>query len=194
MKAIMKKPKSTPSTALKVLARKELSVTDLNLGEQAVLSRRLKELRAISRSSDLEKGYQIELYKALLNATLNMAATCEDEVYSSESGKANTKFLYAYNHLVSQARDIVNDLRAIASTGQQAEFIIDIIKQALTTVAQNMVDSTYTLKKKVKTTVKHKEAQIIDIEIDDMLASNAKALRETFKLVEAQINQFLGVK
>lgn len=188
---LVKKKKVAAPVKKPINKKKKVIVTDLeNIHEP--FERKLKKLRKLAKDNpNMDPQQQLLLYKALLDSSCSILSTLDTSIHESDSG---SRLIYAHNHVTSQIREIMNDMRAVSTNDHQVEKILEMIRSALTSTAQNMVDSLFIFKRLIDEYADAKGKRALQKQLDEIIQSQGKALNETYKLLEAQINDFYAVK
>ena len=192
------KPKFSKTKPIKVKVEKNRSITESNLNKHnSIFNNRLAKLRKMTKNNpNLDVNYQIELYKALIDTTNNLIGIVEANIVD----KHETRAIYAYNHLVSQSRECLNDLRSITNSHDHSERILDLLRLNITQILQSLVDGNkaFCQQLQAKQRASGKKDQVLLTYIDtkgtEFVSSQTKMVSEVYKLLEQEIINFYRKK
>lgn len=189
-------PMKTKSVIKKTKDTTDLSISN-NSGQETnyvVLSKKLKNIRKMNEDGTIDAKYQIALYKALLDSSCNILSMLDGHINRASSSKdINSRLIYVHNHVTSQVREIMADLRMISNNDHSIKALIDIIKSVMTTIAQNQVDLYFNFQKQVEAVADKDTKFILNGKIEEMKSSNGKILNEAYKSLEVAINEFYKI-
>jgi len=140
------------------------------------------ELRSLIKQEQYADKDAIRMLNALLGITLNMMPMAEKAVYKY----GNERSVYAWNALVSQAREILNDIRLVQDLTQQADRVFEIFVKMQRDVARSMVEDIFRLKTNVKETTKRHDA--VNKLLDKFAKRHADVMEDNLGKAQEQIN------
>jgi len=141
-----------------------------------------KRLLSVARSSGYSDKQSAKLLSSMRSMTINMLPRAE-ETYQRFG---NERAAYAYNSLVSQIREIENDMRLVADLGHQAEKVVDIFSENFRNVARNMVQRAVYVKRNLVNIAGKKASKAKDL-IDEMIKDHAQFMETTLQKVRDDI-------
>lgn len=145
-----------------------------------------KKIRKLIRKDGLDEKDTLVMLKALLSITLSMIPVAEQQYYKY----SNERAAYAFNALVSQTREIANDMRSIRDLEEQYGNIVRFIADRFRLIAQNMVDEAYKTKKSIMSMM-GSDAKPVLRKIDALIHHHALYLTESLKALEAIISDYM---
>lgn len=143
------------------------------------------ELRSLIKQNEYADKDAIRMLGALLGITLNMMPMAEKAVYKY----GNERAIYAWNALVSQAREIINDIRLVQDLTQQADRVFEIFVGVLRDIARSMVEDVYRLKVNVKETTKRHDA--VNKLLDKFATRQADVMEDHLGKAQERINALM---
>lgn len=145
------KSKLSPEKKKKV--EKVLAKTEKSLSTFKKEYKQLKKLVG-SKNKDFQSD---KASMAMLRSMLTMILSCIPVAESIYKQYRNERSAYALSALVSQARELNNDIRNVHNLQDQLDRIMDlIIKPSLTLIVQNLVDELNTSGRSIMKKVKNK--------------------------------------
>lgn len=159
----------------------------LNAVDQQMLksAKQHKRLRILSKKQEIDERDVVVMLNALLSTTLAMVPIAQKNYYRFNNERA----AYAYNALVSQVREISNDLRMVRDLTKQANLIIKIVQDAYLELAKEYAAQVTNVKKQTKTiTSKHAK---VNAALDDMIRNFGFVIENNLKGVELTVNDLM---
>lgn len=109
-------------------------------------------LRKLAKKRNYDDKDSLIMLGALFGIVMNMIPQAEEQYYKF----GNERAAYAFNALVSQAREISNDIRMVSDLTQQADRVFQLFLIGYRKYAEALVDDTYRLKKEIASLIKSK--------------------------------------
>lgn len=151
----------------------EKDVFDIEVVLKKTAKQRVRLLK-VAKSQDYSDKNSVKLLAALRAMMLNMLPRAE-RTYQTWG---NDKAAYAFNALVSQIREIENDMRLVADLGHQADRVVEIVVTAFRFLAQQIVQkATFVKRNTVNVAGKH-SGKVNDL-VDDFIKDFAQAMDST---------------
>lgn len=142
-----------------------------------------KEVDQLKKNISQMDGVK-EFYLKTLIMLIDLIPIAEAK-YREFSGERTA---YALNALISQAREIIHDIKA---DSQQRNIILknvqDVIFPIFVDIGQNLIDNSYSLKKRLEPLLKEEHVADANRIIDNHVKELAILLEEAFKSIREQI-------
>lgn len=131
-----------------------------------------------------ERKYSLSVLKMMID----LVPTAE-RTYREKPTQAHS---YALNGLLSQIRELVNDLKGTDDNSALIESILNkILQPAFLSMGQVLIDNVYALRRKVESSVDPAKTRAVLDEFDDMLKDTARSFQATFYDVQKRVGQEL---
>lgn len=131
-------------------------------------------LMKVAKARDYTDKNSVKLLTALRAMMLNMLPRAE-RTYQTWG---NDKAAYALNALVSQIREIENDLRLVADLGHQADRIVDLVANSFRSLAQQIAQKATFMKRNTVNVAGKRAGKVNDL-IDDFIKDFAQSMDST---------------
>jgi len=194
------KPKSTSkkSTGSEVVVYKPSAtkILPIEVIDDTVSSfeKRYKKLRKqlnLTSDDSFDNQTNIVLLRSLLFSVNSMIAIAEVQYKTYKNERA----AYAWNTLVTQSLQIMNDLRMLQGSDHQVNRLVEMLQHGITLGVQHMIDNTYLLRKQLtEATTSDKVKRVIETKTEEFINSQGKSLNEVYKMVEHNIRDLFAVK
>lgn len=185
-----KKSKGKAASEQKSIAatrRKKLKKKDLN---PVALNREAKELYEVIVSDDNAGSHMRELaYMLKTNATLIRRMSKELRT----ADRVESRLVYAMSTLMSQQREVIADIRAVADHSKQIELISSTILQpTATSQAQVLTGMFYQLRRLITEVSKPKQAQFALRQLENVMSDIARETQANFESMNKKIRDILS--
>ena len=153
-------------------------------------SKKIKRIRRSVKTNGIDEKTLLMTYSALYDSLLHLVPIAEKACHL---GKSDRNF-YALNSLISNIRELSNDIRNNVDIEGKAIYIIDrIIGPAHLDFVRHMINDFYELRKEIETKVETSEVRKRLIKIcNHMLESHGKYMQEMQKAIAEQIRAYLA--
>lgn len=143
----------------------------------------------VSDDPGLNEALQKQLYRSMLMLTLGVIPKAEAYYRKERTDRA----AYALNALVSQARELVIDLRMVKDVDTQVEYIKDqILMPVFKSFTQVLLQEVFSLKNKVDTSVTNmKLNKAVKSEVDVLARALGTYQTNMIELIASNIDSFL---
>lgn len=108
-------------------------------------------------------------------------------------GNLSSRDVYALSTLMSQQREVINDLRSIADLSQQVNLIHEhAVNPFMSDLTQLVTDIYYQIRRLVAETVKPKDAEFANKQLDDLIKQLGIGLQESNTRLRQSISELLS--
>lgn len=142
--------------------------------------------KLIKKGGDYSEKDMGLMLKTMLKMTLRMLPIAQ-QTYVQWPSSLNAA---AYNHLVSQAREITNDLRSVTDLNAQFGLIQESVLDTLKLIMMNLVSHIKPLHKQIED-INPKAAKKIRTALKTMLAEHASYSDQAIKSLEKHLEKLL---
>lgn len=144
-----------------------------------------KEVYDLIQKGDMDKA--IVTFQRQMLATLMRLIPMAEKEYRKYKKEYTA---YALNSLISQARELTSDIQASDDRARLANtLVMDVVKPAFQQSVQEMINTHYSLKMKLKSKVKNPD--LVEDAIDGCAKDIAQYMNEVFRTTAEQIKQSL---
>jgi len=170
--------------------RKEKNQEKQEAKVDAFIKASSKEYARLSKLTDKKGDYTEKdmgvMLKTMLKMTLKMLPQAQ-QTYVRWPSNLNAA---AYNHLVSQGREISNDLRSIQDLTAQFNMIMGEVSKSVQLMLRNLVDQSYPLIKELQDS-SPKTAKKTKRLVNLLLREHASYVSDSLKGLDARLNAYL---
>lgn len=108
-------------------------------------------------------------------------------------GNLSSRDVYALSTLMSQQREVINDLRSIADLSQQVNLIHEhAVNPFMSDLTQLVTDIYYQIRRLVAETVRPREAEFANKQLDDLIKQLGIGLQESNTRLRQSIGNLLA--
>jgi uncharacterized protein YehS (DUF1456 family) len=144
-----------------------------------------KEVYDLIQKGDMDKA--IVTFQRQMLATLMRLIPMAEKEYRKYKKEYTA---YALNSLISQARELTSDIQASDDRARLANtLVMDVLKPAFQQSVQEMINTHYALKMRIKSKVKNPD--LVEDAVDNCAKEIAQFMNEVFRTTAEQIKQSL---
>ncbi|QJT71055.1 hypothetical protein GR11A_00017 [Vibrio phage vB_VcorM_GR11A] len=162
-------------------------VTSELVNLESVFGKDAPAIEALIESAEKDKGiarFQVSILKSLIN----MIPIAERKYRESEGAQSAA---YAMNALISQTREMINDLQANDAQNDMAQQIVTkVIHPVFLSFGQFMIDQMFVLKKSLENDVKESRQKNANDAIDNATREIAKGIEERYIRIQEQMDKY----
>ncbi len=171
------KPSLRSTSTFKAKAKDKAAADDAASALEKRLATTRKQhlrLRKVAKKKDYSDKNSAVMLSALRSITINMIGEAEKNYHKF----GNERAAYAYNALVSQLREIENDMRLVADLGHQADKVMDIFTDNYRNLARHMIDLAVKIKRGLSSEKRIKPRRVVTI-LDDFLKEHGQFMENS---------------
>jgi len=103
-------------------------------------------------------------------------------IYEKKARKGSSRDIYALNHLISQQREVIYDLRTMADATVQVDMVVNnIVRPLITEMGQVILNSYHQLKTLMTKTSDKKELKFALSNLDNIVKEQSSFLQKQFQ-------------
>jgi hypothetical protein len=150
-----------------------------------------KHLKKIKKGGVEGEKLNSVILKSMLSTILDLIPIAEENYRKNMYNKSE----YALNIYYNQAREIINDLRAIEDFETHASRITEVVSEHIRLILQNLIDEVYKLRANLIAELNLensiKEKDVLNNAMKRFVENHGRYLNETNSAISARVSDFL---